>query len=112
MNNAEYLKKQRATRKALYCDGVVCAHCGGPHEEWHHVDPSEKDRTIEWKRTIKWIEAELAKCIPLCKPCHRKVHEPKHGTAPRYNNQGCRCNLCKEAHAKRAREYRARKACA
>jgi hypothetical protein len=31
----------------------------------------------------------------------------KHGTANRYNH-GCRCNVCKKSHARRAADYRQR----
>lgn len=57
-----------------------CVLCGEDAVECldlHHLDPSEKDDTLQriishgsWRK----IEEEIAKCIVVCANCHRKIH--------------------------------------
>lgn len=57
-----------------------CAQCG--IEDWrvvqaHHVDPSSKEFSVsELARLMEsgLLEAELAKCTPLCANCHMILH--------------------------------------
>lgn len=39
---------------------------------------------------------------------HKRVREPKHGTANEYR-RGCRCDLCREANAEKSRKQRRKK---
>jgi len=43
--------------------------------QWHHIDPSEKDRTIfsgGYGEDRFWNE--VLKCVPLCANCHVLIH--------------------------------------
>ena len=42
----------------------------------HHKDPAEKDPNFHMYKSWSWkrIEAELQKCILLCRNCHAAVH--------------------------------------
>jgi len=51
----------------------------GPHEgrlEHHHSDPTAKLRDVSqmYGYSREKIDAEIAKCVVLCKSCHRKRH--------------------------------------
>ena len=64
-----------------YRVGLSCEICGESHIatiDFHHIDPSEKDRSIramvDGKYSIPRILQEIAKCRVLCSNCHRKLH--------------------------------------
>lgn len=40
----------------------------------HHLNPEEKDSHKIWSWSQKRREAEIAKCIVLCWPCHIHYH--------------------------------------
>lgn len=43
----------------------------------HHLDSSTKEETVSnliYRRGIKYVEAELKKCVVLCANCHREHH--------------------------------------
>ena len=46
--------------------------------DFHHIDPATKKYTIAHMitsgKSIKTIEAEIEKCIVLCRNCHAKHH--------------------------------------
>ena len=81
-NVAERNKRVIAeNRKRIQEAGYTCQHCGEDDFvviEFHHEDPTTKEydvgamigRALSWTR----IEAEIAKCIPLCANCHRREH--------------------------------------
>lgn len=56
-----------------------CALCGEEDPdviEAHHIRPEEKSFTLSGgarRRSILIFAAELAKCVPLCCNCHRRV---------------------------------------
>ncbi len=54
----------------------TCADCGGVPYHWHHVDPEQKYMDISHMHgcASETVEAELAKCVPLCRSCHQKRH--------------------------------------
>lgn len=66
--------------KAINLLGGRCCKCKAVvhHSafDFHHKDPSKKDRSIKnlisgsWKR----IEKELLKCVLICSNCHREHH--------------------------------------
>ena len=88
--NKEYLRKYRAAnfkgqRKLEFClyKGGRCVECGFEANEdtvaafdFHHVNPSEKERTPSDMLMLKKdkVFAELDKCILLCANCHRILH--------------------------------------
>ncbi len=60
---------------------LKCERCGESDPvclDFHHEDPSKKDRLLSqvvsrgW--SIKRIEQEIAKCRIFCSNCHRKHH--------------------------------------
>lgn len=70
---------KRARRKVLWARAIahlggVCVQCGATANlEFDHVDPATKTATLHaLVRQDSWrkMEAELAKCQLLCKPCH------------------------------------------
>lgn len=104
-----FQRRQCAERRAESFAGLTCEGCGSSESlEWHHLDPAEKVTHKIWSFTFERRTAELAKCIPLCTPCHKAVTARQrraaaiarnpHGTRCRYD-LGCRCIPC--SHAKR-----------
>jgi hypothetical protein len=72
----EYQRKWMANRRAAALEGKTCAVCGtadGPFD-FHHVDPAEKLDHKVWSWTAAKREAELAKCLVLCRDCHIEHH--------------------------------------
>lgn len=69
----EYQRIWRAHRRAEWFEGKVCVDCGGSRNlEVDHVDASRKVSHRIWSWTAKRRNAELAKCVVRCKPCHRQ----------------------------------------
>ena len=82
--------------------------------EIHHVILEHKWLHRIWSYCKEIRDKELKKCIVLCYECHLKITneqkkgKPKiHGTHSTYTT-GCRCDLCRKAHAKYNREYKLR----
>ena len=69
-----WFKKLKRNHKCVICgeDDASCI-------EFHHINREDKDFTISdsirngysQQRVLK----ELAKCIPVCSNCHRKIHK-------------------------------------
>ena len=85
-----------------------CRSCGSVENlEVDHIDRSTKIDHKVWS----WAEPrrleELSKCQVLCKKCHLEKTSQEtltpHGTNTRYTRRGCRCQLCRDAHAKTRR---------
>lgn len=114
-----YMAKRRSERRQwlLDLDGNICCLCGS-HEDlqFDHVNRSEKCFTLSGAGLDKpWaiILQEHAKCQLLCSNCHKaktrefgdislsrpsKSAKPMaHGSPRRYMEEGCRCDLCKQA---------------
>ena len=57
---------------------VPCTDCGGRFHpavmDLHHLDPSTKAFGFDQlhARALTTLEAEIAKCVPLCANCHRE----------------------------------------
>ena len=77
-----YSASYRAARYAELCEYVEqfetpCEHCGSTTDiHWHHVDPSTKlcgIADMSHKSRVE-IDTEIAKCICLCRSCHKKLH--------------------------------------
>jgi 5-methylcytosine-specific restriction endonuclease McrA len=68
----EYVRNWEAKRRAAWFEGKVCEQCGSPDDlELDHRDPSTKITHRIWAWGSERREAELAKCRPLCRDCHR-----------------------------------------
>lgn len=82
-----------------------CVSCGSWEDlEVDHEDPSKKISHRVWSWNDSRRLAELSKCRPKCKKCH-KIRTAKqlsimnsrpitHGIVAGYLQRGCRCNLC------------------
>jgi hypothetical protein len=87
-----------------------CEWCGAHDNlELHHLDPSNKIANAIWSWTKEKRDIEIAKCIVLCRFCHRNYHydlsrTKEHG-ATMYRN-GCRCEVCRHTQTERMRTYR------
>ena len=59
----------------------TCYTCGGVVELWHHLFPNTKRFTIGdgANYTLDALEDELEKCLPMCRPCHQRLHHTKKG---------------------------------
>jgi len=111
-------KKQReyqrvwkdARRKKWLAENGPCVKCGSWRElEVDHIDPKTKTMHRLWTYSEARRIAELAKCQILCRSCHKKktfvdFGWGKHG-ATRYRC-GCRCDICRAAHAARVRKWK------
>jgi hypothetical protein len=112
----DYQRRWVARRRALFFRDRSCEWCGATEElELHHRDPNKKVSHSIWSWGEKRRLAELAKCIVICGPCHRRAHAEArrveaelrnpHGTEQRYR-LGCRCTDCRAANTERARRQR------
>ena len=66
----EWVQKRRIK---WFKENGPCLFCGSEeHLELHHVDPKTKisHKIFSWSKTKRLLE--LAKCIILCKKCHKK----------------------------------------
>lgn len=105
-------QKQRAyqnqwakQRRLDWLEDRSCMQCGSTQDlEVDHIDPSTKFTHRIWTYAAQRRVEELAKCQALCSTCHlektRKENQRPliHGTPQGYQ-RGCRCRICKEAHA-------------
>lgn len=74
MTNVEINLGALASYRAKGC--VICGEEDTDVIELHHVDPAEKDFTLSGgalRKNILVFAAELAKTVPLCRHCHRRV---------------------------------------
>jgi hypothetical protein len=57
---------------------TVCANCGKQPIIWHHPDgDGDKGRVDKFVTggTITDVDAEIARCVPLCHGCHYRAHD-------------------------------------
>ena len=75
--NRQRIKEYKESRKCTLCpeNHPACL-------EFHHNDPSKKDKDVShlitrysWERVLKEIE----RCTILCSNCHRKLHYELNG---------------------------------
>lgn len=114
-----YQRAWVASRRSSFFKNKHCDWCGAIEKlELHHRDPSKKENHNIWSWGEKRREAEIAKCIVLCRDCHRRAHSEArrieaelrnpHGTRQRYQ-LGCKCDSCRLANAEYNRAHPARK---
>lgn len=108
-----YQREWCARRRAELLGDAVCMRCGATDDlNLHHLVKDEKvsHRITTWARGR--AEAEAAKCVVLCGPCHRELHADELrapcGTDASYG-RGCRCFACRAAHSEVGREWRERR---
>lgn len=75
------LQRKELKIKAVEYKGGKCVECGY-HKciaalEFHHTDPTVKEKNIAKYSTRQWeaVKLELDKCILVCANCHREIHE-------------------------------------
>jgi hypothetical protein len=103
------LHKQRIRQDFIDSRGGGCEWCGVVPEAYglivDYADLANKPGWAAkiWRMAKERRDAELAKCIVLCKECYLKHTEPAHGTYERYRRPGdpCRCPACQKANADR-----------
>lgn len=79
-----YLKSRRDLTRILFksiLDPLTCCVCSENRNstfDFHHLVPSEKDRTIADAKKKDWfgkkLVNEICKCAILCANCHRAFH--------------------------------------
>lgn len=113
----EYQRQWVARRRAAWFATQECAWCDSTDRlELHHVDPNKKVGHAIWSWSQARRDAEIAKCIVLCRSCHHRGHAEArriaaeltqgHGTLRCYH-RGCRCQQCKTARRDAERAYKA-----
>ena len=72
-----HAERMQGLRSAL-----TCGECGGAVDLWHHVDPGDKRRDVGnmYSYSLAAVEAELEKCVPMCSPCHTRLHKTQAAT--------------------------------
>lgn len=108
----EYARKWIAARRASWFAVKCCEWCGSIQNlELDHIDPATKVDHKIWSWSLVRREAELAKCRPLCRPCHQsrsteQQRKPiRHGQHWVYAKLKCRCEPCRKAHNDYNRNY-------
>lgn len=110
----EYQRQWMANRRAKGVEllGGCCAKCSvASHLEFDHVDPETKWSHRFWSYSWAKIKTELDKCQLLCNTCHKEktsamFEGPKHGTHYMYVAFKCRCQPCRDDHARVNAKYR------
>jgi len=114
----DYMLKRYYKRRAemIAFLGGKCEECNSIENlEIDHKDPAKKSMDLSKFWNLKWdlVEDELMKCQLLCESCHafKSIHDHgnqeakgDHGTLSSWRH--CKCNLCREAYNKWAREYK------
>ena len=114
----EYMRRYMAERyerrrSAVVQLGGACVRCGATEDlDFDHIDRSTKSFTIGSRLagvSEARLQAELAKCQLLCRPCHiaksraggefggghNRTVNPEHGTQVMYGREKCRCDTCR-----------------
>lgn len=76
------IAQKQKSRNAIFIEQnkqCGCAKCGEKRHyvlDFHHIDPSQKNNTINNLRTcsLETLQKEIEKCIVLCSNCHREFH--------------------------------------
>lgn len=82
----KYIERNRIHRAIVkewfdeYRVNLVCTRCGYEFSEYpevcdfHHINPTEKNKTVSACKSIERMIEEIKECIPLCANCHRIEH--------------------------------------
>lgn len=83
----EYKKKSQSRRREIkkwfkdIKSQYRCVKCGESHPaciDFHHLDPTTKVAEVSsmvlMTQSKEAILSEIAKCVPICSNCHRKLH--------------------------------------
>lgn len=71
----EYQRQWMQDKRAKYFEGKKCKKCESTlNLELHHLDPSKKESHRIWSWRQDKLEAEMSKCIILCRECHQLEH--------------------------------------
>ena len=106
----QYQNKWLKTRRLSWIkDNGPCQDCGSEENlTVHHEDPTQKESHRVWSWTKERRDKELAKCVVLCRTCHKERHFPfNHGS--RGYSAGCKCIICKKAHSEYQKKWKASK---
>ena len=104
----------RERKKTWIKENGPCANCGSKKDlEIDHVDPTTKISHRVWSWAEERRLLELSKCQVLCSTCHKlktreQVIQKKHGIT-RYEQHGCRCDVCREAKSIKNRKRKRKK---
>jgi hypothetical protein len=63
--------------EAKYKPCHFCGKISDPVDvDLHHLDPAQKKKPVSQLKTeaTAVVVAEIAKCVPVCRPCHVKTH--------------------------------------
>ena len=73
----EYQKNWIADRREKFKQELgPCMVCGTEDDiQIHHLKPTEEPSHRIWSLNEDRIRKELEKCVPLCRKCHRKLHD-------------------------------------
>lgn len=119
-DRTSYDKSRYNERRELLLDliGRECADCGSTDRiEFDHVDSKSKEFALmsRWNRPLEQLQAEIAKCQPLCHECHLKKTlqqtSVEHGGGLS-GKKNCKCAPCRSKKAEYMREWKRRKAAA
>jgi hypothetical protein len=89
-----YQRQWIQERRSEYLEGKNCAFCTATEDlEVHHFDPGAKVSHAVWSWSKVRREAELAKCIVLCRACHIRRHHEKRQTHCKRGHELTRANL-------------------
>lgn len=68
----EYARKWVAARRANFFSDKECCDCGTTERlTLDHVDRDQKVSSCIWSWSAERREAEIAKCVIRCDPCHK-----------------------------------------
>jgi excisionase family DNA binding protein len=63
--------------------GKRCADCGAADDlQFHHLDPATKLFNVADAPTVAGAQSEAAKCVVLCRRCHRTRHPVSRVVSP------------------------------
>lgn len=64
--------------KIIQVFGPACLDCGREYPmeifDYHHLDPSTKDRRLDFRWPWERVEVYIQGCVQLCPTCHRLRH--------------------------------------